>query len=167
MENRIWHHSSGSRASWRWRLFVCVRQPCTRRRAAAAARWIAALEQGGAVSGTGRGAVRDGDQRQVVRPRRIRRRRERPRTRLSSTTRPPTGGRKKKDMPVHVHHQAQTPLNGKLYVFGGCLKGISGEGGVAERMGVRPGCRFLARARADPGQAVFGDRRSRSTARSI
>jgi N-acetylneuraminic acid mutarotase len=36
----------------------------------------------------------------------------------------------KKDMPVHVHHQAQTDYNGKLYVFGGCLKGISGEGGT-------------------------------------
>src|SRR5919106_5382684 len=30
---------------------------------------------------------------------------------------------KKKEMPVHVHHQAQTTLNGKLYMFGGCLKG--------------------------------------------
>ena len=48
----------------------------------------------------------------------------------SSTTRPPTGGRRKKDMPVHVHHQAQTAYNGKLYVFGGCLKGISGRGGT-------------------------------------
>ena len=37
---------------------------------------------------------------------------------------------RKKDMPVKVHHQAQTPLNGKLYVFGGCLQGISGEGGT-------------------------------------
>jgi N-acetylneuraminic acid mutarotase len=36
----------------------------------------------------------------------------------------------KKDMPVHVHHQAQAEHNGKLYVFGGCLKGISGEGGT-------------------------------------
>lgn len=37
---------------------------------------------------------------------------------------------KKKNMPVAVHHQAQVPLNAKLYVFGGCLKGISGEGGT-------------------------------------
>ena len=37
---------------------------------------------------------------------------------------------RKKDMPIKVHHQAQTPYNGKLYVFGGCLKGISGEGGT-------------------------------------
>jgi N-acetylneuraminic acid mutarotase len=37
---------------------------------------------------------------------------------------------RKKDMPVKVHHQAQTPLNGKLYVFGGCLQAISGEGGT-------------------------------------
>ena len=44
----------------------------------------------------------------------------------------PAGDRwtQKKDMPVHVHHQAQTEFNGKLYVFGGCLKGISGEGGT-------------------------------------
>lgn len=37
---------------------------------------------------------------------------------------------RKKDMAIKVHHQAQAAYNGKLYVFGGCLKGISGEGGV-------------------------------------
>jgi N-acetylneuraminic acid mutarotase len=37
---------------------------------------------------------------------------------------------KKKNMPVAVHHQAQAAYNGKLYVFGGCLKGISGEAGT-------------------------------------
>lgn len=44
----------------------------------------------------------------------------------------PAGDRwtRKKDMPIKVHHQAQTPYNGKLYVFGGCLQGISGEGGT-------------------------------------
>jgi len=44
----------------------------------------------------------------------------------------PAGDRwtRKKDMPIKVHHQAQIPLNGKLYVFGGCLQGISGEGGT-------------------------------------
>ena len=36
---------------------------------------------------------------------------------------------KKKDIPVHVHHQAQAAVNGKLYIFGGCLRAISGEGG--------------------------------------
>jgi N-acetylneuraminic acid mutarotase len=36
---------------------------------------------------------------------------------------------KKKDIPVHVHHQAQAAYNGKLYIFGGCLRAISGEGG--------------------------------------
>ena len=44
----------------------------------------------------------------------------------------PAGDRwtRKKDMPIKVHHQAQIPYNGKLYVFGGCLRGISGEGGT-------------------------------------
>lgn len=44
----------------------------------------------------------------------------------------PAGDRwtRKKDMPIKVHHQAQTPYNGKLYVFGGCLQGITGEGGT-------------------------------------
>ena len=37
---------------------------------------------------------------------------------------------KKKDIPVHVHHQAQAAYNGKLYIFGGCLRAISGEGGT-------------------------------------
>src|SRR5258705_8244746 len=37
---------------------------------------------------------------------------------------------KKKDIPVHVHHQAQAAVNGKLYIFGGCLRAISGEGGT-------------------------------------
>ena len=37
---------------------------------------------------------------------------------------------KKKNIPVKVHHQAMTAFNGKLYLFGGCLRGISGEGGV-------------------------------------
>jgi N-acetylneuraminic acid mutarotase len=36
---------------------------------------------------------------------------------------------KKAGMPVAVHHQAQTSYKGKLYVFGGCTAGISGEGG--------------------------------------
>ena len=38
---------------------------------------------------------------------------------------------RKKDMPVHVHHQAQAAYNGKLYIFGGCLRQISGEGATA------------------------------------
>jgi N-acetylneuraminic acid mutarotase len=29
-----------------------------------------------------------------------------------------------------VHHQAQAAYNGKLYIFGGCLRQISGEGGT-------------------------------------
>jgi len=29
-----------------------------------------------------------------------------------------------------VHHQAQAAYNGKLYIFGGCLRAISGEGGT-------------------------------------
>src|SRR5258705_3080067 len=37
---------------------------------------------------------------------------------------------RKKDIPVHVHHQAQAAFNGKLYIFGGCLRQISGEGGT-------------------------------------
>ena len=37
---------------------------------------------------------------------------------------------RKKDMPVKVHHQAQAAYNGKLYVFGGCLRAISGEDGT-------------------------------------
>ena len=37
---------------------------------------------------------------------------------------------KKKDIPVHVHHQAQAAYNGKLYILGGCLRAISGEGGT-------------------------------------
>ena len=37
---------------------------------------------------------------------------------------------KKKDIPVHVHHQAQAAFNGKLYIFGGCLRAITGEGGT-------------------------------------
>ena len=38
---------------------------------------------------------------------------------------------KKKDIPVHVHHQGQAAYNGKLYIFGGCLRQISGEGATA------------------------------------
>src|SRR4029079_14927263 len=36
---------------------------------------------------------------------------------------------KKKNIPVAVHHQAQAPYNGKIYIFGGCTRAISGEGG--------------------------------------
>ena len=38
---------------------------------------------------------------------------------------------RKKDIPVRVHHQAQAAYNGKLYIFGGCLRAISGEGATA------------------------------------
>ena len=37
---------------------------------------------------------------------------------------------KKKPIPVRVHHQAQAGYNGKLYIFGGCVRAISGEGGT-------------------------------------
>src|SRR5262249_60083579 len=37
---------------------------------------------------------------------------------------------KKKNIPVSVHHQAQAAFNGKLYIFGGCLRAITGEGGT-------------------------------------
>jgi len=37
---------------------------------------------------------------------------------------------RKKDIPVKVHHQAQATYNGKLYIFGGCLRAISGEAGT-------------------------------------
>jgi N-acetylneuraminic acid mutarotase len=37
---------------------------------------------------------------------------------------------KRKTIPVRVHHQAQAGFNGKLYIFGGCTRAISGEGGV-------------------------------------
>src|SRR5437870_5759628 len=36
---------------------------------------------------------------------------------------------KKKTIPVPVHHQAQAAYNGKIYIFGGCVRAISGEGG--------------------------------------
>ena len=36
---------------------------------------------------------------------------------------------KKKPIPVAVHHQAQAAYNGKIYIFGGCTRAISGEGG--------------------------------------
>jgi len=36
---------------------------------------------------------------------------------------------KKKAIPVAVHHQAQAAYNGKIYIFGGCTRAISGEGG--------------------------------------
>ena len=35
---------------------------------------------------------------------------------------------KKKPIPVAVHHQAQTEYNGKIYVFGGCMRPFSGPG---------------------------------------
>ena len=35
---------------------------------------------------------------------------------------------KKKPIPVAVHHQAQTEYNGKIYVFGGCMRPLSGPG---------------------------------------
>ena len=35
---------------------------------------------------------------------------------------------KKKDIPVHVHHQAQAAFNGKLYIFGGCQRPLTGPG---------------------------------------
>ena len=38
---------------------------------------------------------------------------------------------KKKIIPVKVHHQAQAAFNGKLYIFGGCLRQISGAGATA------------------------------------
>jgi N-acetylneuraminic acid mutarotase len=37
---------------------------------------------------------------------------------------------KKKSMPVMTHHQAQAAYNGKLYIFGGCLRAITGEAGT-------------------------------------
>ena len=37
---------------------------------------------------------------------------------------------KKKSMPVMTHHQAQATVNGKLYIFGGCLRAITGEAGT-------------------------------------
>jgi len=37
---------------------------------------------------------------------------------------------KKKSLPVGVHHQAQAVYNGKLYIFGGCLRAITGEAGT-------------------------------------
>jgi N-acetylneuraminic acid mutarotase len=36
---------------------------------------------------------------------------------------------KKATIPVPVHHQAQAAYNGKLYIFGGCTRAITGEGG--------------------------------------
>src|SRR5438132_13543654 len=35
---------------------------------------------------------------------------------------------RKKNLPVAVHHQAQTAMNGKVYFFGGCLRPTSGPG---------------------------------------
>src|ERR1041385_3794271 len=35
---------------------------------------------------------------------------------------------RKKNLPVAVHHQAQTVLNGKIYFFGGCQRPTSGAG---------------------------------------
>ena len=37
---------------------------------------------------------------------------------------------KKKGIPLRVHHQAQVALNNKIYVFGGCTKGIFGDDAV-------------------------------------
>ena len=36
---------------------------------------------------------------------------------------------KKKTCRSRVHHQAQAVFNGKIYIFGGCMRAISGEGG--------------------------------------
>src|SRR5207253_3771720 len=33
------------------------------------------------------------------------------------------------DIDLAVHHQAQAGYNGKIYIFGGCTRAISGEGG--------------------------------------
>src|ERR1051325_10804368 len=40
---------------------------------------------------------------------------------------------KKKPIPVPVHHQAQAKLNGKIYIFGGCQRPLTGPrmGGCA------------------------------------
>ena len=46
---------------------------------------------------------------------------------------------KKKNIPVAVHHQAQAAYNGKLLVFGGCLKGISGEAATQNTWEYDPG----------------------------
>src|SRR5262249_35532068 len=35
---------------------------------------------------------------------------------------------RKKNLPVAVHHQAQTVMNGKIYFFGGCQRPVSGPG---------------------------------------
>ena len=32
------------------------------------------------------------------------------------------------DLPVAVHHQAQTVMNGKIYFFGGCQRPLTGPG---------------------------------------
>ena len=61
---------------------------------------------------------------------------------------------KKKNIPVTVHHQAQAAYNGKLYIFGGCTRAISGEGGTHERVGIRSRCRLLQGARAAAGRSA-------------
>ena len=58
---------------------------------------------------------------------------------------------KKKPIPVRVHHQAQAGYNGKLYILGGCVRAISGEGGTTMR-GIRSRRRLLQSARADSGK---------------
>src|SRR5262249_17548958 len=35
---------------------------------------------------------------------------------------------RKKNLPVAVHHQAQTVMNGKIYFFGGCQRPLTGAG---------------------------------------
>ena len=45
---------------------------------------------------------------------------------------------RKKNLPVAVHHQAQTVLNGKIYFFGGCQRPLSGPGANGQSGVVTP-----------------------------
>ena len=69
--------------------------------------------------------------RQDVRHRRLQRERQ-ARAGHGVRVRPgPDKWTKKKPIPVPVHHQAQTVLNGKIYVFGGCQRPLTGPAQAA------------------------------------
>ena len=73
---------------------------------------------------------------------------------------------KKKTMPVPVHHQAQAVYQNKIYIFGGCLRAITGEGGRPTRGStIRPPTRTRRSRRCRSNAAR--PRRNRSAARSI
>jgi hypothetical protein len=64
---------------------------------------------------------------------------------------------KKKNIPTAVHHQAQAAYNGKIYIFGGCTRAISGEGGTTNVWEFDPVADSYRAMAGDVSQAMLAD----------